>query len=261
MQQDAVMTGKQGGALEFIGLNKTYETEAGDLIHALSDIDLKIGDGEFFSIVGPSGCGKSTLLKICAGLLPTTAGEATVSGVPILKPDENIGVVFQQATLLEWRTVLENVTLIADVRNLNKAEIRNRALQLLRMVGLEGFENKYPTELSGGMQQRVSIARALVHEPSILLMDEPFGALDALTRETMTKDLQRIWMARQITTLFITHSISEAVFLSDRVAVMSARPGRILEVLEFDFPRPRDFSLTEDPRFTAAVAKIRRLLD
>lgn len=224
-------------------------------------MDLKLADGEFFSIVGPSGCGKSTLLKICAGLLPPTAGVTSIAGQPVVKPHEDIGVVFQAPTLLEWRSVLKNVMLIADVRNLGKAELRRRAIDLLKMVRLEGFEDKYPNELSGGMQQRVAIARALVHEPSILLMDEPFGALDALTRETMTRDLQRIWMSRKITALFITHSISEAVFLSDRVAVMSARPGRVIEVIELDFPRPRDFSLTEDPRFTSAVAHIRRLLD
>lgn len=248
-------------AMEFRSLSKTYLSADNDRIAALVDIDMTVGQGEFFSIVGPSGCGKSTLLKIVAGLLPVTRGMALLNGRQIKGPSGDIGVVFQSPTLLEWRNVLQNVMLVADVQNRDREGIRRHALELIEMTGLRGFAGKYPAELSGGMQQRVAIARALVHAPSVLLMDEPFGALDAMTRDQMTLELQRIWLRQSITVLFITHSIQEAVFLSDRVAVMSARPGRLLEIVSIDFPRPRSLDIMETSDFGALVGRIRKSLD
>jgi NitT/TauT family transport system ATP-binding protein len=241
-------------------LFKTYETLEGEQISALEGIDLTIEDGEFVSVVGPSGCGKSTLLKIFAGLLPRTSGQIELLGIPIEGPRRNIGIVFQDAVLLPWRTVLKNTMLPVDVQDLDRETYLKRARELLAMVGLAGFEHKYPFELSGGMQQRVSITRALVHDPDILLMDEPFGALDAMTREQMNLELQRIWTQSKKTVLFITHSIPEAVFLGDRVAVMTQRPGRIAEVLDVDFPRPRSLELMNEPEFGKLVTRIRRHL-
>jgi NitT/TauT family transport system ATP-binding protein len=241
-------------------LFKTYETLEGEQIAALEGVDLAISDGESVSVVGPSGCGKSTLLKIFAGLLPRTSGQLELLGVPIEGPRKNIGIVFQDAVLLPWRTVLKNTMLPVDVQNLDRQTYLKRARELLAMVGLAGFEHKYPFELSGGMQQRVSITRALVHDPDVLLMDEPFGALDAMTREQMNLELQRIWMQSKKTVLFITHSIPEAVFLGDRVAVMTQRPGRIAEVLDVDFPRPRRLELMNEPEFGKLVTRIRRHL-
>ncbi len=231
------------------------------LIDALTNIDMSVGQGEFVSIVGPSGCGKSTLLKIVAGLSPATQGAVFLNGKQIKGPTGDVGVVFQSPTLLEWRNVLENVMLIADVHGHNRQQIKKHALELIEMTGLKDFASKYPSELSGGMQQRVAIARALVHAPSVLLMDEPFGALDAMTRDQMTLELQRIWLRQSITVLFITHSIQEAVFLSDRVAVMSARPGRLFEIVGIDFPRPRRLDLMETVDFGAYVGRIRKHLD
>jgi len=248
-------------AISCEGLSKIYDTASGERVDALVDIDIDIRDGEFFSIVGPSGCGKSTLLKILAGLIPVSGGQALVRGRKAGSSSQEIGVVFQSPTLLEWRTVIANTTLAADVHGLDKKEMYRRGRELLSLVGLDGFADKYPGELSGGMQQRVAITRALLHRPSVLLMDEPFGALDALTREQMTRELQRIWMDQKITVLFITHSITEAVFLSDRVAVMSARPGRVLDILDIDLPRPRELEMTSNPRFGAYSTRIRQLLD
>ncbi len=228
---------------------------------ALSDISFSISDGEFISIVGPSGCGKSTLLKILAGLLPPSEGEATLKGTPIRGARRDIGVVFQTPVLFPWRTVLGNVLLPSDVQGLDKAKMQKRAMDLIRMVGLEGFENRYPRELSGGMQQRVGIIRALIHDPAILLMDEPFGALDAMTRESMNVELQRIWMESKKTVLFITHSTSEAVFLADRVIVMTARPGKIGDMFEVDLPRPRKLDVLNTEAFGAYVRRIRVALN
>src|SRR5215510_471328 len=208
-------------------------------IEALRDISFRIAAGEFVVIVGPSGCGKSTLLKILAGLLPPTDGTAALRGQPIAGPRRDIGVVFQTPVLFPWRTVIGNVMLPADVQRLDRRAMMQRATELLGQVGLGGFERRYPRELSGGMQQRVGIVRALLHDPAILLMDEPFGALDAMTREGMHLELQRIWMQRRITVLFITHSIAEAVFLSDRVIVLTPRPGTVSDQFEVDLPRPR----------------------
>src|SRR5262249_16370613 len=197
-----------------------------DAVRALEAIEFEIGEGEFVAIVGPSGCGKTTLLKILAGLIPASAGSALLCGTPITGPRRDIGVVFQAPVLCPWRTVLGNVLLPADVQRLDRRQLRAVALDLLRLVGLEEFQGRYPWELSGGMQQRVAIVRALIHDPAMLLMDEPFGALDAMTREQMNLELQRIWLERRKTVVFITHSIPEAVFLADRGFVMTSRPGR-----------------------------------
>jgi NitT/TauT family transport system ATP-binding protein len=241
-------------------VSKTYQTIEDERIHALADIDLAVREGEFLTVVGPSGCGKSTLLRLLAGTLPKTSGEIFIRGVPVVGPRRDIGIVFQTATLLPWRNVLQNTLLPADVQGLDRSTYTERARSLLRMVGLAGFERKYPFELSGGMQQRVSITRALVHDPAVLLMDEPFGALDALTREQMNLDLQRIWAASGKTVFLITHSISEAVFLADRVVVMSARPGRILAELKVTFPRPRTLDVMGSTEFGRLVSQIRHQL-
>src|SRR5438067_5024543 len=219
-------------------LRKEYQTPRGSVV-ALEEIGFTVREGEFVAIVGPSGCGKSTLLKILAGLLPATRGEVRLRSLPVTGPRRDIGVVFQSPVLFPWRTVLENVLLPVDVQRLDRAKHRARALDLLALVGLSGFEERYPWELSGGMQQRVAITRSLIHNPALLLMDEPFGALDAMTRETMNLELQRIWLERRKTVLFVTHSIAEAVFLADRILVMTPRPGRLLDNVDVDLPRPR----------------------
>ncbi len=228
---------------------------------ALSDIGFSVADGEFIAVVGPSGCGKSTLLKILAGLLRPSEGEAYLKGTPIKGPRRDIGVVFQSPVLFPWRSVLGNVLLPADVQGLDKVKMRQRALDLIKLVGLEGFENRYPRELSGGMQQRVGIVRALLHDPAILLMDEPFGALDAMTRETMNVELQRIWLERRKTVLFITHSTAEAVYLADRVIVMTARPGRIRDEFKVDLPRPRALDVMNTEVFGGYVRRVRHALN
>ena len=241
-------------------LAKIYETRDGHNVLALASINLSIKDGEFLTVVGPSGCGKSTLLKVLGGLTDITRGEALLNGSPIVGPRRDIGVVFQSPTLLPWRTVLDNVMLPIHVLGLDRTEGEERARGLIEMVGLAGFEMKYPNELSGGMQQRVAISRALVHQPALLLMDEPFGALDALTREAMNTELQRIWMETRRTIFLITHSITEAVFLGDRVAVMTPRPGKLAEHIDVDLPRPRSLDIMTSPRFGEMVTRIRGLL-
>ena len=241
-------------------LAKIYETRDGHNVLALASINLSIKDGEFLTVVGPSGCGKSTLLKVLGGLTDITRGEALLNGSPIVGPRRDIGVVFQSPTLLPWRTVLDNVMLPIHVLGLDRTEGEERARGLIEMVGLAGFEMKYPNELSGGMQQRVAISRALVHQPALLLMDEPFGALDALTREAMNTELQRIWMETRRTIFLITHSITEAVFLGDRVAVMTPRPGKLAEQIDVDLPRPRSLDIMTSPRFGELVTRIRGLL-
>jgi len=241
-------------------LAKIYETRDGHNVLALASINLSIKDGEFLTVVGPSGCGKSTLLKVLGGLTDITRGEALLNGSPIVGPRRDIGVVFQSPTLLPWRTVLDNVMLPIHVLGLDRTEGEERARGLIEMVGLTGFEMKYPNELSGGMQQRVAISRALVHQPALLLMDEPFGALDALTREAMNTELQRIWMETRRTIFLITHSITEAVFLGDRVAVMTPRPGKLAEHIDVDLPRPRSLDIMTSPRFGELVTRIRGLL-
>jgi len=231
------------------GLEKVYQTKDGNDIHALQDINLDIPAAEFISIVGPSGCGKTTLLKILAGILKRSAGDVVMRGRSLSGPSRELGVVFQAPVLLPWRTVLQNVMVPIEVQKRDRAEFEARARQLIAMVGLSGFENKYPSELSGGMQQRVGICRALVHDPSFLLMDEPFGALDAMTRESMNEELQRIWSENRKTILLVTHSIVEAVYLADRVVVLSARPGRVVDDVAVDLPRPRSFAMTGSERF------------
>jgi NitT/TauT family transport system ATP-binding protein len=239
------------------GLDKTYATKDGQSIHALKEVNLDIANGEFISIVGPSGCGKTTLLKILAGILQRTTGDVTIEGKSLKGPSAQIGVVFQAPVLLPWRTVLQNVMVPVEVQKRDRKTYEQRARTLLAMVGLTGFEGKYPSELSGGMQQRVGICRALVHDPSFLLMDEPFGALDAMTRETMNEELQRIWAESRKTILLVTHSIPEAVYLADRVVVMTPRPGRIVDVIPVDLPRPRTLSMQNTPEFGRFVARIR----
>lgn len=237
-------------------VSKTYQTQDGD-VPSLTDIDFMIGDGQFVVIVGPSGCGKSTLLKMIAGLLPPSSGEIRVLDRAVTKPYRDVGIVFQSALLLPWRNVLSNVMMPVEVKGLAVDEYRRRAQGLLEMTGLQGFERKYPWQLSGGMQQRVSICRALVHDPKIILMDEPFGALDAMTRERMNVELQRIQGETKKTVLLITHSIPEAVFLGDRILVMSNRPGKIIASYDVPLPRPRTMAVMADPVFTNLTQKIR----
>ncbi|MED5578667.1 MAG: ABC transporter ATP-binding protein [Nitrospinota bacterium] len=241
-------------------LEKEYITASGEIVHALSDINLEIFEGEFVSVVGPSGCGKSTLLKILGGLLTKTSGGISLKNTPIEGPRNDVGIVFQDPVLLLWRTVLQNTLLPSEILNLDSNVTIPRAKALIKLVGLDGFEDKYPHELSGGMRQRNAIIRALIHDPSLLLMDEPFGALDAMTREQMNLELQRIWLESKKTVFFITHSIPEAVFLADRVVVMTARPGKIAEVITVDIERPRDLKTMGDPAFVALSQKIRGLL-
>jgi NitT/TauT family transport system ATP-binding protein len=247
-------------ALEVSGLTLTYATARRD-ITAIRDLSLEVGKGEFVSIVGPSGCGKSSLLKIVYGLVTAASGRIEVAGKAVTGPRRDIGMVFQSPVLLPWRTILENVLLPADVLGLDKATMRRRALELLEMVGLASFEHVYPDELSGGMQQRAGIVRALVHDPDVLLMDEPFAALDALTREQMALELQRIWMTSGKTVLFVTHSISEAVLLSDRIVLMSARPGRVVAVYDAPKQRPRTFDDLAASAFAELTRQIRRGLN
>ena len=216
---------------------KVFTARDGNSVHALSDIDLSIDDNEFVSLVGPSGCGKSTLLRLVAGLVPSTSGSIEIDGVPVTVPRRDTAMVFQSPTLLPWANIEDNVLFPLKVMNVLNRESRGRAHELLDLVGLAGFERKFPRELSGGMQQRAAICRALIHDPDIMLMDEPFGALDALTREEMSLELLRIWTDHPRTILFVTHSIPEAVLLSDRVVVMSPRPGRIAEVSSEDVAR------------------------
>jgi NitT/TauT family transport system ATP-binding protein len=242
-------------------LGKFYQTQKGDRIEALSGINFDVADGEFITCVGPSGCGKTTLLKILGGLLPRDRGEVLLRGTPVRGPRRDIGVVFQTSVLLPWRTVLENTMLPVEVQGLDAGTYRERARALVRLAGLESFEDKYPYELSGGMQQRNSIIRALIHDPAILLMDEPFGALDAMTREQMNLELQRIWRESRKTIFFITHSISEAVFLGDRVVVLSPRPGRVVDIVNVQIPRPRELDTMGTPEFGRYVSHIRRRFD
>jgi NitT/TauT family transport system ATP-binding protein len=246
-----------------ISLNRVtriFNSRDGDQVTALQDVSLEIGRNEFITLVGPSGCGKSTLLRIVAGLILPTAGRASIGGAAITEPRSETGIVFQAPTLLPWASVLDNVLFPLRMMHRIDSTSTDKAMALLKLVGLSGFESKSPRELSGGMQQRVAICRALVHDPDILLMDEPFGALDALTREEMTMELLRIWSERPKTVLFVTHSITEAVVLADRVVVMSPRPGRIQEIIEIGLPRPRSFETEATPEFHEASQHIRQLI-
>ena len=239
--------------LENVG--KIYASKSGP-VEACGEINLDIRESEFVAIVGPSGCGKTTILKMVAGLQPHTSGSITVAGKRVDRPQTDLGIVFQDAILLDWRDILDNVMLQVDIRRLDRARYEPVARNLLAATGLGGFEHHKPFELSGGMRQRASICRALVHDPPLLLMDEPFGALDALTREQIAMDIQRVWMEKRKTALFITHSIPEAVLLADRVVVMSPRPGRIVEIIDIDLPRPRRLDKMPE-RFNEYTNRIR----
>ena len=243
------------------GLNKSYSVRIGEPVTALKNLNIQIPHSDFVVVVGPSGCGKSTLLRLLAGLDKKTTGTIELSGTPIDGPRKDIGIVFQTPTLLAWRTVLENIMLPVDVLDLDRNVYMGRAEQLIEMVGLKGFEKKYPWELSGGMQQRVAICRSLINQPRLLLMDEPFGALDAFTRESMNTELEKIWLTTRQTILLITHSIPEAVFLATRVAVMSPRPGTIADIVSIDLPRPRTLDMTTSSKFGDHVRQIRSILD
>ena len=237
------------------GVAKTFRRGA-VVTHALAAVDLTLREGEFVCVVGPSGCGKSTLLRLIAGLLAPSAGTVQLDGKGVHAPQTNLGVVFQSPVLLEWRTVLDNVLVQLELRGLNPAAYRDRAIQLLSRVGLAEFVDRFPRELSGGMRQRTAIVRSLIHDPPFLLMDEPFGALDALTREQMRLDLEALWMEAGKTVLFITHSIDEAVLLADRVIVMSARPGKVEREIPIGLPRPRGLAARQAPEFMAATSAI-----
>ena len=249
-----------GEVIGIDGVSLVYRAKRAD-VQALDNVSFTARGREFVALLGPSGCGKSTLLKLIAGLIAPSGGTIRVNGRPVAGPTPSIGIVFQSPLLMAWRTVLQNVLLQIEIRNLRVANYRSAAHELIRLVGLEGFEDALPHQLSGGMQQRVGLCRALIHDPDLLIMDEPFGALDAMTRELMNAELQRIWIERQKTVLFITHSISEAVFLADRVLVMSPRPGRIVGEIAVDLPRPRTVATTELPAFVHFTREARRHLN
>ena len=257
--ENSSLQSAQEASSAFIAIDrvlKVYRSRRG-VVPALDEINLEIREHEFVSIVGPSGCGKSTLLMIVSGLLSASLGEVRIGGQRVDGPHTNLGFVFQRDVLLDWRTVLQNVMLQCEIRKLDRRQYLGRARELLAQTGLDAFADRYPHELSGGMRQRVAICRALVHDPPLLLMDEPFGALDALTREQMNSDLLRIWQQRRKTVLFITHSIPEAVILSDRVVVMSPRPGHIEQIIDIDLPRPRGQEVRESSAFGHYNAQIR----
>jgi NitT/TauT family transport system ATP-binding protein len=245
--------------IELDNISRTFNARDRSSTLAVDGVNLNIGASEFVSLLGPSGCGKSTLLSIIAGLIQPTSGEVRIEGKPILAPFTNIGIVFQNDLLLDWRTVLGNVLIQFEMRGLKTEPHRQRARALISSVGLADFDQKYPWELSGGMRQRVALCRALIHDPPLLLMDEPFGALDALTRAQLQIDLQNIWQSSRKTVVFVTHSIEEAVFLSDHVIVMTPRPGRVREIIEIDLPRPRGLDVREQPAFTNAIQRVNHL--
>jgi NitT/TauT family transport system ATP-binding protein len=246
-------------AIELESISKLFRTKNGTVL-ALDDINLTVEAGEFISIIGPSGCGKSTLLTITGGLVLPTSGKTSVFGAEVRRPVTDVGIVFQKDLLLDWRTVLQNVLLQAEMRGMDMEQAKVRARQLLKSVGLGDFENARPWELSGGMRQRVGLCRALLHDASLLLLDEPFGALDALTRDQINLDLERLWSAESRTALLITHSISEAIFLSDRVIVISPRPGRIIADVRIDLDRPRGLHMRKLERYAEYEDHLRRLI-
>jgi NitT/TauT family transport system ATP-binding protein len=243
--------------VELRGVGKSFITKSNQVVQALHDVSLSIGQGEFVAIVGPSGCGKSTTLNLLAGLEPLTEGTALIGGKPPGEIQYDVGYVFQQDSVLPWRRVLENVELGLELRKVPPAERRGKAEALVRLMGLEGFGHSYPVELSGGMRKRVALAMTLAYDPTVLLMDEPFGALDAQTRAIMQDELLRIWGERRQTVLFVTHDIGEAIAVADRVVVMTARPARIKSIYEVDLPRPRSAGDARfDPRFDVLYKKI-----
>jgi NitT/TauT family transport system ATP-binding protein len=239
-------------ALQIADVNKTFGTGI-----AVDRATFDVRQNQFVSIVGPSGCGKSTLLRLVAGLVPPTSGRIMVGGKNVVGPINDVGMVFQTPVLLPWRTTLMNILFVAEVGGKKAATHRPRALELIDLAGLKGFEDAYPHELSGGMQQRAAICRALLLNPPLILMDEPFGALDVMTRERMGFELQKIWSASRNTVLFVTHSITEAVLLSDTIIVMTPRPGRVLDVVDVDLPRPREIDVLQDRRFVELCARVR----
>jgi len=241
-------------------VEKVYRSQRGSVV-ALQNVSLDVAKGEFVSILGPSGCGKSTLLKCIAGLEPLSGGEIFVGKQRIVEPPKDLGVVFQRDILFDWRTTLDNVLVTVEFLGLKRRDYEARARSLLATYGLAGYENRYPWELSGGQRQRVAICRAMVHDPQFLLMDEPFGALDALTRDELNLELQNRWFADRKTIIFITHGISEAVFLSDRVIVMGRDPGRIIADVKIDLPRPRGVALRDTAAFTAYTGRLRAIMD
>lgn len=243
--------------IELKNLTKVFVTSSGDKVEALEDFSLDIIKGECIAVLGPSGCGKSTLMMIAAGLLPATCGKVLIEEEEVSGPYTNLGIVFQNHVLLEWRNSLDNVLFQIEMRKLNKKEYLEKAQELFCMVSLTGFEDKYPHELSGGMRQRVAICRALLHDPPFLFLDEPFGALDALTRDQLCIDLEKILLKTNKTVLFITHSIQEAVLLADRIVVMTPRPGKIYKVFNNDFPRPRYDLLTGTAEYAEQIEKIK----
>jgi NitT/TauT family transport system ATP-binding protein len=246
--------------VELQGAGKAYPSHRGEVV-AMRDVTFSIDDGEFISLLGPSGCGKSTLLKCVAGLEDLTSGELRVRGEPVDGPPPGIGMVFQRDLLLDWRTVLDNVLIMAEFQGLDRRAQKPRAVALLERFGLGGFIDRHPWELSGGMRQRTAICRALLTEPQLLLMDEPSGALDAMTRDDLNVELTRIWQTSRRTVLFVTHSIAEAIFLSDRVVVMSPGPGRVHKVVPIDLPRPRPLSVQATPEFAEYVTHLRSLFE
>jgi NitT/TauT family transport system ATP-binding protein len=241
-------------------LRKEYLTRSAEKVLALENVNLRISENEFITVVGKSGCGKSTLLKLIAGILPISQGEIDIKGIPVSEPRRDVGMVFQSPVLLPWRNVLENILFPIEIMRLHTDKYQEKAKKLIDLVGLSGFQNKVPRELSGGMQQRVSICRSLIHDPNILLMDEPFGALDAMTRDELGLELTRIWQQDKKTVLFITHSIPEAVFLGDRVIVMSPRPGRVVKIVPINLKRPRSVDMEFTEEFKKYVLEIRECI-
>ncbi len=253
-------------AIELAGVDKWFKTKD-EPVHALAPTNLAVGTGEFVVVLGPSGCGKTTLLRITGGLIPPSKGEVRVlghdlwrGGVRHKEAAAGMGIVFQDANLFPWLSVEGNITLPLELRGVPKAERRERARRLINLVGIAGFEKRWPRELSGGMRQRAAIARALSYDPQVLLMDEPFGALDAMTRDQMNLELQRIWMETRKTIVLVTHSIGEAVFLADRVVLLSPRPGRIDTIAPVAFPRPRTLDVQASPEFQAIAVRLRHRL-
>jgi NitT/TauT family transport system ATP-binding protein len=239
---------------------KHYKTETGS-VHALEDLSLEIGVGEFVCVLGPSGCGKSTLLWAMSGLHDLSAGRILLGGTPVTGPRPEIGMIFQDANLLPWRNLWQNILFPFEIKKLDPRPATDRIHGLLREVGLAGFEKKMPRELSGGMQQRASIVRCLSFDPALILMDEPFGALDAFTRDEMNLLIQKIWMETAKTIVFVTHNVSEAIFLADRVVVLTPRPGRLAHVYPIDLPRPRTIEMTFEPDFIRSVKAIKRTIE
>lgn len=244
--------------IQIRNISKRFVSDDNEIL-ALDNVSMDIEKGKFVSIVGPSGCGKSTLMMLISGLEKSSSGIITIDGKELNKPYHDLGIVFQKDLLLDWRRVLDNVLLQVEMRGLEKEKYSSTAVELLKKVGLDNFTQVYPHQLSGGMRQRVSICRALVHNPELLLMDEPFSALDAISRDKMCLDVQRMWESDHKTAVFITHSISEAIFLSDKVFIMSPRPGKIVEELNIELPRPRNLSIRETPEFAKYTKRIREI--